>query len=374
MLKIQSEQKESGTMTEIPVLGFDHIELYVGNARQARFFYERGLAFEVVGYRGLETGDRQTTSYVVQQNGIKFVLTSTMSPGHEVSAHVAEHGDGVKVIALRVEDATKCYRIALERGVIGVEEPTIATDDYGRFVSASVKTYGDTIHKFVERGSYRGNFAPGYKPLNSWSGGAGLTTVDHVVGNVQKDCMSDWVDYYKDVFGFHVYQGFDPSDISTQYSALSSRVMANLSGTIKMPINQPAEGERKSQIQEYIDFYNGPGVQHVALATSDIVATVSELKKRGIEFLSAPRTYYKNVAERVGAIDEDMNELANLGILIDRESEGYLLQIFTRPVEDRPTLFFEIIQRKNGATGFGKGNFMALFESIEREQVLRGNL
>jgi len=365
---------ENQEVAELPVKGFDYIEFYVGNAKQARYYYEHGLGFEVVGYKGLETGERHTTSYALRQNNITIVLTSALSPDHEVAEHVRKHGDGVRSIGLRVDDARQCYEIAIERGAVSVYEPRVQTDDFGIFVSAAVKTYGDTIHTFVQRKDYDGNIAPGYKLVNSWSGGVGLGTVDHVVGNVESGKMMEWVRFYENIFGFRVFQGFDASDISTQYSALTSRVMANRSGTIKMPINEPAPGEKKSQIQEYLDFYSAPGVQHIAMSTKNIIATVSQLKERGIEFLSVPRAYYESLKERVGLIDEDIEALSRLGILVDRESKGYLLQIFTKPVEDRPTLFFEIIQRKEGASGFGKGNFLALFESLEREQNQRGNL
>lgn len=363
---------EPDKVSEIPVIGFDYIEFYVGNAKQARYYYEHGLGFEVVGYRGLETGDRDVTSFALRQNNVKLILTSALHPDHEIAEHVRSHGDGVRSIGFRVTDARTCYETAMKREAISVQEPRVIQDGYGTFVSASVKTYGDTVHTFVERRHYGTHIAPGYQPLNSWAGGVGFNEIDHVVGNV--DVMTDWVRFYENVFGFHVFQGFDASDISTQYSALASRVMANNSKTIKMPINEPAAGEKKSQIQEYLDFYASPGVQHIAITTGNIIATITELRKRGVEFLSVPRAYYDTLKDRVGVIDEDIETLAKLGILVDRESNGYLLQIFTKPVEDRPTLFFEIIQRKNGASGFGKGNFMSLFQSLEREQESRGNL
>lgn len=369
---VYEENSELNRNPEIPVIGFDYIEFYVGNAKQARYYYEHGLGFEVVGYRGLETGDREITSYALRQNNVKLILTSALSPHHEIAEHVKKHGDGVRSIGFEVKDARLCYKMAIERGAIGVKEPVTVRDVNGTFTSASVKTYGDTIHTFVERARYGANIAPGYKSLNSWTGGVGFDAIDHIVGNVQ--VMMDCVRFYENVFGFHVFQGFDASDIKTQYSALASRVMANRLETIKMPINEPAAGEKKSQIQEYLDFNGSPGVQHIAVTTSNIIATISELRKRGVEFLSVPQIYYDTLKDRVGEIDEDIDTLAKLGILVDRESKGYLLQIFTKPVEDRPTLFFEIIQRKNGASGFGKGNFMSLFESLEREQELRGNL
>lgn len=364
---------QASAVEEIVVDGFDHIEFYVGNALQACYYYNRGFGFDVVAYRGLETGERETTSYVLRQNNITLVLTSAQSPKHPVAEHVHEHGDGVKNIGLKVRDARKAYETAVARGAKSVFEPRSVQDDDGVFVSAAVKTYGDTIHTFIERQNYQGAFAPGFKPKKKRSEGIGLLFADHVVGNVEVGRMDDWVDFYKRVFGFYVYQYFDAKDISTQYSALVSKVMANKSGTIKLPLNEPAEGIRRSQIQEYLDYYLAPGVQHIAIATRDIIETVGELRDRGIKFLTVPRSYYDALPDRVGKIDEDIEELAELGILVDRESEGYLLQIFTKPVEDRPTLFFEVIQRK-GAKGFGKGNFKALFESIEREQAMRGNL
>ncbi len=370
-IKSSVKTKES---IEVPVLGFDYIEFYVGNAKQASYYYQHGLGFELIGYRGLETGDRQTSSYALQQNNIKLVLTSALDPDHEIAEQVRRHGDGVRSIGFTVNDAAKCYTMVMDRGAVSVSEPKTQEDKFGTFVSAAVRTYGDTVHTFIQRNGYGSNIAPGYKLVNSWSGGVGLNTVDHVVGNVESGKMMEWVSFYEKVFGFHVFQGFNASDISTQYSALTSRVMANKTGTIKMPINEPAPSERKSQIQEYLDFYGAPGVQHIAVSTNDIVSTIAQLQRRGVEFLSVPQAYYERLKERVGAIDEDIETLSKLGILVDRESNGYLLQIFTKPVEDRPTLFFEIIQRKNGASGFGKGNFMALFESLEREQELRGNL
>ncbi|HEY9869409.1 MAG TPA: 4-hydroxyphenylpyruvate dioxygenase [Candidatus Obscuribacterales bacterium] len=360
-------------VAEIEVDGFDHIEFYVGNALQACYYYNRGFGFDVIGYRGLETGERDTTSYVLRQNNVTLVLTSAQRPDHPVAEHVHLHGDGVKNIGLKVRDARKAYETAVSRGARSVSEPKTVVDEDGTFVSAAVHTYGDTIHTFIERQNYQGAFAPGFKPKKKRTEGIGLLYVDHVVGNVEVGRMEHWVEFYQKVFGFYVYQYFDAKDISTQYSALVSKVMANKSGTIKLPLNEPAEGLRRSQIQEYLDYYLAPGVQHIAIGTKDIIATVSELRERGIKFLTVPRSYYDALPERVGKIDEDIEELAKLGILVDRESEGYLLQIFTKPVEDRPTLFFEVIQRK-GAKGFGKGNFKALFESIEREQAMRGNL
>jgi 4-hydroxyphenylpyruvate dioxygenase len=368
------ETKPQAAVEEIPIEGFDYIEFFVGNALQACYYYHRGFGFDVVAYKGLETGSREHCSYVMRQGKVQLVLTSALNPNNPIADHVHKHGDGVKNIGLRVKDATKAYETAVSRGGVSVEKPTVHEGPDGKYVSASVKSYGDTIHTFVERHSYTGPFAPGFKPVEKKAnGGSGLLIVDHVVGNVETERMDHWVDFYKQVFGFYVYQGFDASDISTQYSALVSKVMANKSGSIKLPINEPAEGKRRSQIQEYLDYYTAAGVQHIAISTADIIKTVADLKNRGIEFLTVPRSYYDALPERVGKIDEDIEELYKLGILVDRESDGYLLQIFTKPVEDRPTLFFEVIQRK-GAKGFGKGNFKALFESIEREQEARGNL
>lgn len=365
--------KQTAAVDEIAIDGFDHVEFFVGNALQACYYYHRGFGFDVVGYSGMETGCRETASYVLRQGHVTLVLTSGLSPDHPVSQHVARHGDGVKSIGFRVRDARLAWETATKRGAVSLVEPQSIEDGNGRYVTATVATYGDTVHKFVERQDYRGAFAPGYRSMDMGQAGVGLVHVDHVVGNVETARMEDWVDFYKRVFGFYVYQYFDAKDISTQYSALVSKVMANKSGTIKMPINEPAEGLRRSQIQEYLDYYLAPGVQHIAISTRDIIKTVGELRERGIQFLTVPRSYYDALPARVGQIDEDIEELYRLGILVDRESDGYLLQIFTKPVEDRPTLFFEIIQRK-GARGFGKGNFKALFESIEREQALRGNL
>lgn len=375
-IKETERAEQTSAVEEIAVEGFDYIEFFVGNALQACYYYHKGFGFDVVAYRGLETGDRDTVSYVLRQKNVQLVLTGSLGPDSGVAEHVHRHGDGVKNIALRVKDARKAYETAISRGAKNVSEPAVVEDENGRFVSATVHTYGDTVHTFVERHGYKGAFAPGFKsverPGNDGKG-AGLLIVDHVVGNVERDRMESWVDFYKDVFGFYVYQYFDAKDISTQYSALVSKVMANKSGSIKLPLNEPAPGARRSQIQEYLDYYTAPGVQHIAIATADIIKTVANLRERGIDFLTVPRSYYDALPDRVGKIDEDIEELAKLGILVDRESEGYLLQIFTKPVEDRPTLFFEVIQRK-GAKGFGKGNFKALFESIEREQAARGNL
>lgn len=375
-LKETERAEKTSVVDEIAIEGFDYIEFFVGNALQACYYYHKGFGFDVVGYRGLETGDRDSVSYVLRQKNVQLVLTGSLGPESPIAEHVHRHGDGVKNIALRVKDARKAYETALSRGAKSIIEPEVVEDENGRFVSATVQAYGDTVHTFVERHAYKGGFAPGFKTVEKPGNdgkGAGLLIVDHVVGNVERDRMESWVEFYQKVFGFYVYQYFDAKDISTQYSALVSKVMANKSGSIKLPINEPAPGARRSQIQEYLDYYTAPGVQHIAIATADIIKTVANLRERGIEFLTVPRSYYDALPERVGQIDEDIEELAKLGILVDRESEGYLLQIFTKPVEDRPTLFFEVIQRK-GAKGFGKGNFKALFESIEREQAARGNL
>lgn len=374
MVKEATKLKQTNPVEEINIDGFDYVEFYVGNALQACYYYHRGFGFDVVAYKGLETGSRESVSYVLQQEKVKIVLTAAIKADHEVAEHVKEHGDGVKSIGLRVRNVTKSYETAIARGAKSIYAPRIVEDEHGKYESAAVATYGDTIHTFINRSEYKA-FAPGFKVVTGKSGSsAGLVHIDHIVGNVELDALQKWVDFYQQIFGFHIFQYFDAEDISTKYSALVSKVMANKSGTVKMPLNEPYEaGLRKSQIQEYLDYYNAAGVQHIAITTRDIIATVGELRRRGIEFLTVPQTYYDTLTERVGQIDEDLNELAKLGILVDRESEGYLLQIFTKPVQDRPTLFFEIIQRK-GATGFGKGNFMALFESIEREQEQRGNL
>ncbi len=372
--EVAEPQVQAKAVDEIEIEGFDHVEFYVGNALQAAYYYNRGFGFDVVGYKGLETGDRQSTSYVLRQKNVQLVLTGALSSESAVAEHVFRHGDGVKSIGMRVKDARKAYETAVSRGAKSIQEPKTTEDADGRFTSAAVATYGDTIHTFIERKDYKGVFAPGFRAVEGRADSrAGLLFVDHIVGNVETGRMEDWVKFYEKTFGFYVYQYFDAKDVSTQYSALVSKVMSNKTGTIKLPINEPAPAKRKSQIQEYLDYYTAGGVQHIAVATADIVKSVADLRARGIEFLTVPQSYYDMLPERVGKIDEDIKELAKLGILVDRESEGYLLQIFTKPVEDRPTLFFEIIQRK-GARGFGKGNFQALFQSIEREQEKRGNL
>jgi 4-hydroxyphenylpyruvate dioxygenase len=359
----------------LPLKGTDHVEFYVGNARQASYYYRAAFGMTLVAYSGPETGQRDRASYVLQQGKVRFVLTTSLRPDTYVADHVARHGDGVRVIALEVDDARSAWTETTSRGAQSVAEPAEMSDGSGRVVTASIATYGDTIHTFVERGNYNGAFLPGFRaePTDIVSRPTGLKHIDHVVGNVGWNSMNEWVDFYANVMGFQLYQHFDDKDISTEYSALMSKVMSNGNGYVKFPINEPAEGRRKSQIEEYLEFYGGPGVQHIALATDDILSTVSQLQKQGVHFLTIPHTYYSELSNRVGRIDEPIEELERLGILVDRDDEGYMLQIFTRPVEDRPTLFYEIIQRK-GSRSFGKGNFKALFEAIEREQAMRGNL
>jgi 4-hydroxyphenylpyruvate dioxygenase len=358
-----------------PINGTDYIEFWVGNARQASLYYRAAFGFELVGYRGPETGTRDRASYLLQQDKIRFVLTTPIKSTGQIADHVHKHGDGVRDIALWVDDARTAYAAAMERGAESALEPTVMKDDDGEIVIAAIRTYGDTIHSIVERKNYRGLFMPGFVPMSSPYNppSAGLMYVDHCVGNVELGKMNAWVKFYEDVLGFTNILTFDDKQINTEYSALMSKVMSNGNGRIKFPINEPAEGKRKSQIDEYLEFYDGPGVQHIAVATDDIIKTVRNLLSRGVEFLKVPATYYDSVPERVGKIDEDIAPLRELGILVDRDDEGYLLQIFTKPVEDRPTVFYEIIQRK-GAKSFGAGNFKALFEAIEREQALRGNL
>ena len=358
-----------------PINGTDYIEFYVGNAKQSALFYQAAFGFQVVAYRGPETGTRDRASYVLLQNKIRLVLTSPLGPDGEVAEHVRKHGDGVRDLALWVDDARDAYSKAVERGAEPAYEPRSLHDDDGDVVVAGIKIYGDTIHSLVERRNYRGAFLPGfqkreprYRPKPT-----GLLHVDHCVGNVELGKMNVWVEFYERVMGFKNLISFDDQDISTEYSSLMSKVMTNGNERIKFPINEPAPGKRKSQIDEYLEFYRGPGVQHMALATNDIIATVRALRDRGVEFLKAPTTYYDDLQKRVGKIDEPLDQLQELGILVDRDPDGYLLQIFSKPVQDRPTVFYEIIERK-GARSFGKGNFKALFEAIEQEQALRGNL
>lgn len=359
----------------LPINGTDYVEFYVGNAKQAAHYYQSAFGFQPLAYRGLETGDKEKTSYVLRQGKVTFVFSSSLVPDSEIARHCNLHGDGVKYIALWVDDATKSFNETTKRGGKIYREPKVFKDNNGEVVISGIHTYGETIHLFVERRNYKGTFLPGFIPWNPdyRSEEVGFKYVDHMVGNVGWGEMNTWAKFYQDVMGFEQLISFDDKDISTEYSALMSKVMANNNMRIKFPINEPAKGKKKSQIEEYIDFYHGPGVQHVALATDNIIHTVSELRRRGVEFLYVPETYYDSVGQRVGNIDENLEQLKKLNILIDRDEEGYLLQIFTKPVEDRPTVFYEIIQRK-GALSFGKGNFKALFESIEREQERRGTL
>ena len=363
------------TQDTFPINGTDFIEFYVGNAKQSSLFYQHVLGFELVAYRGPETGTRGMASYLLMQNKIRFVLTSPLSGEGEIAQHIRTHGDGVKDLAFWVDDARDAYTKAIERGARSIREPEVLRDEHGEVVIAAIATYGDTIHSIVERRNYDGLFLPGFIAVHPTFKGVstGLKYVDHCVGNVELGRMNEWVAYYSRVLGFFNLLSFDDKQISTEYSALMSKVMSNGNGRIKFPINEPAAGKKKSQVEEYLDFYGGPGVQHIAIATDDIVATVGELKNRGMEFLSIPASYYDTVLDRVGKIDEDLAPLAKLGILVDHDDEGYLLQVFSKPVQDRPTLFFEIIQRK-GAKSFGAGNFKALFEALEHEQELRGNL
>jgi 4-hydroxyphenylpyruvate dioxygenase len=363
------------TLDFLPLKGTDHVEFYVGNARQAAYFYRAAFGMSLVAYAGPETGQRDRASYVLQQGKVRFVLTTALRSDSEIAHHVDRHGDGVHAIALWVDDARQSWFATTSRGAHSIQQPTELSDEHGRVTVSAIGAYGDTVHTFVDRTHYTGPFLPGYRavPHDEIAKPTGLLHIDHIVGNVGWHSMNQWVDFYRDVMGFGLYQHFDDSDISTEYSALMSKVMANGNGYVKFPINEPAEGRRKSQIEEYLDFYGGPGVQHMALATKDILHTVSCMKQQGVEFLTVPHSYYTELEGRIGKIDEPIQELEKLGILVDRDNEGYMLQIFTRPVEDRPTVFYEIIQRK-GSRSFGKGNFKALFEAIEREQALRGNL
>jgi len=359
----------------LPLQGTDYVEFYVGNAKQIANYYKSAFGFQSLAYAGPETGVKDKVSYVVRQNKLTFVFTTALRTSNPVADHVYLHGDGVKVLALRVDDASSAWQETTKRGGKSYMTPTILSDKDGNVVLSGIHTYGETVHIFVERKSYQGVFMPGFREWKTVYNPAptGLLYVDHCVGNVGWNQMDPWVKFYEEVMGFRNILSFDDKDISTEYSALMSKVMSNGNGYVKFPINEPAEGKKKSQVEEYLEFYNGEGVQHVALATSDIVATVTQLRDRGVEFLQIPASYYKDLLDRVGTIDEDLRPLKELGVLVDRDEEGYLLQIFTKPVEDRPTLFFEIIQRK-GAKSFGKGNFKALFEAIEREQSSRGNL
>ncbi|MFC5047913.1 4-hydroxyphenylpyruvate dioxygenase [Aquimarina hainanensis] len=359
----------------LPLLGTDYVELYVGNAKQSAYYYQTAWGFQPVAYSGLETGNQDSTSYVVQQGKIRLVLTSPLKQDGPINKHINDHGDGVKVVALWVDDATKSFEETVKRGAKPFLEPVTEEDEHGKVVRSGIHTYGETVHIFIERKNYKGAFLPGFKAWDKpyKTQDTGLKYIDHMVGNVGWNEMNTWCEFYANVMGFAQLVSFDDKDISTEYTALMSKVMSNGNGRIKFPINEPAEGRKKSQIEEYIDFYNGAGVQHIAVATDNIIETVTQLQQRGIDFLTVPATYYDTVLDRVGEIDEDLQPLKDLGILIDRDDEGYLLQIFTKPVLDRPTMFFEIIQRK-GAQSFGKGNFKALFEAIEREQESRGTL
>jgi 4-hydroxyphenylpyruvate dioxygenase len=379
---MQTEAMTAPALTgdTFPINGTDYIEFWVGNAKQASQFYRAAFGFQLVAYRGPETGVRDRASYLLQQEKIRFVLTTPIRPdlsdeARMVADHIYRHGDGVRDLALWVDDAREAYAKAVERGAVSAQEPRVLKDDDGEIVIAAIRTYGDTIHSLVERRNYRGLFMPGFRAVapRYQPAPVGLKYVDHCVGYVVLGRMNSWVQFYGDVMGFRNLLTFDDKDISTEYSSLMSKVMANGNDRIKFPINEPAAGKKKSQIDEYLEFYQGPGVQHMALATDDIIATVTALRDRGVEFLTVPTTYYSELQGRVGTIDEPLDVLASLGILVDRDPDGYLLQIFTKPVEDRPTVFYEIIQRK-GAKSFGKGNFRALFEAIEREQAARGNL
>lgn len=372
---IAATKKEISTEDFLPLQGTDFVEFYVGNAKQAAHFYKTAFGFQSLAYAGPETGIKDKASYVIRQNKLTFVFTTALRSNNYIAEHVYNHGDGVKFLALRVDDAADAWLQTTKRGAKSFLEPEKLQDEYGEIVISGIDTYGETVHLFIERKNYSGVFMPGFKEWKTDYNppSTGLQYVDHCVGNVGWNQMNIWVKFYEDVMGFKNILSFDDADISTEYSALMSKVMSNGNGYVKFPINEPAEGKKKSQVEEYLEYYDGEGVQHVAMATNDIVETVSELKRRGIEFLKVPSTYYDDLIERVGKIDEDLAPLKELGILVDRDNEGYLLQIFTKPVEDRPTLFYEIIQRK-GAKSFGKGNFKALFEAIEREQALRGNL
>ncbi len=373
---IAAPKKTSAPETDfLPLEGTDYVEFYVGNAKQAAHYYKTAFGFQSLAYAGPETGLKDRVSYAIRQSKLTFVLTTPLRPDNPIADHIYKHGDGVKYLALKVQDATSAWNETTKRGGKSYMEPTTTKDADGEVVISGIHTYGETVHLFIERKNYQGPFMPGFRKWESNYNppDAGLQYVDHCVGNVGWNQMNPWVKFYEDVMGFRNILTFDDKDISTEYSALMSKVMSNGNGFVKFPINEPAEGKKKSQVEEYLDFYNGEGVQHVAIATKDIVTTVTDLQSRGVEFLNIPTTYYDTVLDRVGKIDEDLEPLKRLGILVDRDNEGYLLQIFTKPVEDRPTLFFEIIQRK-GAQSFGKGNFKALFEALEKEQELRGNL
>jgi len=371
-----TDKKQAIQTDFLPLEGTDYVEFYVGNAKQAAHYYMSAFGFQALAYAGPETGVKDKASYAVRQHKLTFVLTTPLRTDNTIADHIYKHGDGVKALSLRVQDATKAWEETTRRGAKSYMEPKKLTDEHGEVVMSGIHTYGDTVHLFIERKNYTGAFMPGYKPWGNpyfKPADTGLLYVDHCVGNVGWNQMNPWVKFYEEVMGFKNILSFDDNDISTEYSALMSKVMSSGNGYVKFPINEPAEGKKKSQVEEYLDFYNGEGCQHVAMATNDIVKTVTALRDRGVEFLRVPNTYYDDLLDRVGHIDEDLEPLKELGILVDRDDEGYLLQLFSKPVEDRPTLFFEIIQRK-GAKSFGKGNFKALFEALEREQDLRGNL
>ncbi len=378
---VQEVEKKSATngATDdfLPLKRIDYLEFYVGNAKQSAIYYQYALGFTLTGYSGLETGNKDKASYLLEQGKIRFVLSSPLTDDNFIAEHHKKHGDGVRDIAFEVDDAVKSYEETVKRGAVGVLEPTELSDEHGTIVKSAIKTYGDTIHTFIDRRNYKGLFIPGFVDAGAKAvkgiSDTGLKAVDHIVGNVELGKMVDWVKFYAHTMGFNQLISFDDKDISTEYTALMSKVMQNGNGKIKFPINEPAQGKKKSQIEEYLDFYKSAGAQHIAMSTANIIETVTSLRDRGIEFLTVPTTYYKELQERIGKIDEDVDVLEKLGILVDRDDDGYLLQIFTKPIEDRPTVFFEIIQRK-GARSFGKGNFKALFEAIEREQELRGTL
>jgi 4-hydroxyphenylpyruvate dioxygenase len=375
---VADEMTEEGSLTmtdTFPLKGYDHIEYWVGNAKQAAHYYRHAFGFDLVGYAGPETGVRDRASYVLKQRAVRLVLTTPLTPISEMAQHVALHGDGVRDVSFEVPDAEDAFRVAVEHGAEPHREPIVLSDEHGKVVIAAVKAYGDTIHSFVQRGDYSGVYLPGYEPVDAprLAEPVGLSGIDHVVANVELGKMNHWAEWYAEVFGFAQFRHFTDEDIATDYTALMSKVLWDGVGRIKLPINEPAEGKKKSQIEEYLDWYRGPGVQHIALSTGDILGTVRAMRERGVQFLTVPDEYYDDARARVGDVDESWAELQELGILVDRDDEGYLLQIFTEPVEDRPTVFYEVIQR-HGATGFGVGNFKALFISIERAQERRGNL
>src|SRR4051794_11868271 len=366
-----TQELQADAKDPMPLLGIDHVEFWVGNAKQAAYYYMHAFGFQLVAYSGLETGLRDRASYVLQQGRIRLVFTGGLASGSPIAAHHRKHGDGVKVIAVSVPDVGHAWKHAIEHGAHGVHEPQDLTDDHGTVRLATITTYGETLHTFVDRSRYKGAFMPGYAERDGGNDSEMLYGIDHVVGNVEH--MEEWVQYYESVFGMREMIHFSDQDISTEYSALMSKVVADGRGVVKFPINEPATGKRKSQIEEYLEYYEGPGAQHIAVSTRDIIGTVAELRERGVEFLSIPDAYYDELPSRVPEVTEQLDDLRKQGILVDHDDEGYLLQIFTKPVGDRPTVFFEVIER-HGARGFGDGNFKALFEAIEREQALRGNL